>query len=64
MAQAAKAPDKLLIPSPKALEKALKDSADRARRMAEAFGLKVPGVATKPEKASGGAAVTRRSTKA
>jgi hypothetical protein len=31
------------------LEKALKDSADRARRMAEAFGLKVPGVAPKPE---------------
>jgi uncharacterized protein YggE len=46
------------------LEKALKDSADRARRMAEAFGLKVPGVAPKPEKARGSAAVTRRAQKA
>ena len=64
MPQTAKASDNLLMPSPKALEKALKDSADHARRMAEAFGLKVPGVATKPEKASGGAAVPRRSTKA
>ena len=64
MAQTAKSSQSRLRPSPKALEKALKDSADRARRMAEAFGLKVPGVATKPEKASGGAAVTRRATKA
>ena len=64
MAQAAKAPDNLLMPSPKALEKALRDSANRARRMADAFGLKVPGVATKPKKASSGAAVTHRTTKA
>ena len=47
MAQTAKASHSRLRPSPKALEKALKDSADRARRMAEAFGLKVPGVAEK-----------------
>ena len=46
------------------LEKALKDSADRARRMTEAFGLKMPGVAPKPEIARGGAAVTRRAQKA
>ena len=46
------------------LEKALRDSADRARRMADAFGLKVPGVETKPEKARGSAAVTRRTQKA
>ena len=46
------------------LEKALKDSADSARRMAEAFGLKVPGIAAKPEKARGGVAVTHRATKA
>ena len=46
------------------LEKALKDSADRARRMAEAFGLKVPGVAPKPEKARAGAAAARRAHKA
>jgi hypothetical protein len=49
MAQTAKANQNLLRPPPKVLEKALKDSADRARRMAEAFGLKVPGVAPKPE---------------
>ena len=41
---------KLLRPAPKALKKALKDSADRARRMAEAFGLKVPGIAPNPTK--------------
>jgi hypothetical protein len=49
MAQTEKASQSLLRPPPKVLEKALKDSADRARRMAEAFGLKVPGVAPKPE---------------
>ena len=43
MAQAAKAPHNLLMPSPKELDKALTLSADRARRMAQAFGLKVPG---------------------
>lgn len=31
-----------LTPSPKALRKALKQSADRAQRLADAFGLKVP----------------------
>ena len=64
MAQTAKAPNNLLIPSPKDLDKALTLSADRARRMAEAFGLKVPGVAPKPEKARSGAAATRRAQKA
>ena len=64
MAKTVKAPSNLLIPSPKELDKALTLSADRARRMAEAFGLKVPGVAPKPEKARGGAAVTRRAQKA
>jgi hypothetical protein len=64
MAQTAKAPNNLLMPSPKELDKALTLSADRARRMAEAFGLKVPGLAPKPEKAGGGAAVTRRAQKA
>lgn len=48
MAQTAKANQSRLRPPPKVLEKALKDSADRARRMAEAFGLKVPGIAPKP----------------
>jgi hypothetical protein len=64
MAQAPKAPSSLLIPSPKELDKALTLSADRAPRMAEAFGLKVPGVALKPEKASGRAIVTHRAQKA
>ena len=64
MAQTAKASQTLLRPPPKVLEKALKDSADRARRMAEAFGLKVPGVATKPDQARAGTTVTRRATKA
>ena len=44
MAQIAKAPNNRLMPSPKELDKALTLSADRARRMAEAFGLRVPGV--------------------
>ena len=64
MAQTSKANQSLLRPPPKVLEKALKDSADRARRMAEAFGLKVPGIAPKPEKARAGTTVTRRATKA
>ena len=63
MAQAAKAPNNLLMPSPKELDKALTLSADRARRMAEAFGLKVPGIAPRPEKVRDGAAVTRRAQK-
>lgn len=45
MAQTAKTPNDRLMPSPKDLDKALALSADRARRMAEAFGLKVPGIA-------------------
>ncbi len=36
--------------SPKALEKALASSGLRARRLAEAFGQKVPGIPIKPEK--------------
>ena len=32
-----------LTPSPKALDKALKESADRRKRLAAAFGIKVPG---------------------
>jgi uncharacterized protein YggE len=64
MAQTAKASQSRLRPPPKVLEKALKDSADRARRMAEAFGLKVPGVAPKPEKTRGAATAPRRTQKA
>ena len=50
MAQTASASDNKLRLSPEELDKALTLSADRARRMAEAFGLKVPGVAPKPVK--------------
>jgi hypothetical protein len=64
MAQTSKAPNNLLMPSPKELDKALTLSADRARRMAEAFGLKVPGVAPRPDKARDRAAVTSRAQKA
>lgn len=51
MAQAAKAHQSRLMLSPKELDKALTLSADRARRMADAFGLKVPGTAPKPSEA-------------
>lgn len=52
MAQTPKSDEPLLIPSPKALEKALVQSADRARRMAKAFGLKVPEAPGKPIRAA------------
>ena len=42
MAQTAKTQPSRLTPSPKALQKALEDSALQARRLADAFGLKVP----------------------
>lgn len=42
MAQTAKNREPRLMPTPKALEKALVQSAQQARRMAEAFGPKVP----------------------
>ena len=64
MVKTIKSPNSLLMPSPKELDKALTLSADRARRMAEAFGLNVPGVAPKVAKALRGAAVTNRATKA
>ena len=59
MTQVEEANQKLLRPAPKVLEKALKDSANLARRIAEAFGLKVPGIAPKPAK-TGSAATTKR----
>lgn len=60
MAQAAKTPNNLLRPSPKDLDSALALSADRARRMAEAFDLKVPGVVARQAKAPSRAAATCR----
>ena len=64
MAQAAKAPNNLLMPSPKELDKALTLSADRARRMAEAFGLKVPSTTAKSVKPKVSGAAQRGSSKA
>jgi uncharacterized protein YggE len=60
MAQTAKPSHSRLRPTRKALEKALKDSAAQAHRMAEAFGLKVPGVADKPVPTHTPAASLRR----
>ena len=62
MAQYA-APNNRRMPAPKELDKAFRLSADRASLMAEAFELKVPGVATKPEKARGSAEVIPRAQK-
>lgn len=42
MAQTAKTPQRRLTPTPKALQKALEQSAQQAQRLADAFGLKVP----------------------
>ena len=42
MAQTAKNGEPRLMPTPKALEKALVQSAQRAQRLAKAFGVKVP----------------------
>lgn len=47
MAQAAEVQQSRLMPSPKALQKALKLSAKQAQRMADAFGLVVPGIKRK-----------------
>lgn len=47
MAQTAKNRQPALMPSPKALEKALAQSAQQAQRMADAFGLTVPMAPTK-----------------
>lgn len=42
MAQPKKTQQNRLTPTPKALQKALEQSADQARRMADAFGVVVP----------------------
>ena len=47
MAQIAKTQQHRLTPSPKALQKALEQSAKQAQRMADAFGLIVPGIKPK-----------------
>ena len=47
MAKIEKPQPSRLIPSPKALQKALVESAKRAQRMADAFGLVVPSIKPK-----------------
>jgi len=50
MAQTAKTQQSRLTPSPKALQKALEQSAKQAQRLADAFGVTVPSI--KPKRAS------------
>lgn len=53
MAQTAKTQQSLLTPSPKALQKALAQSAQQAHKLAAAFGVNVPGIKPKsPDKAN------------
>jgi uncharacterized protein YggE len=52
MEKAAKTQPSRLTPSPKALQKALEQSAKQAQRLADAFGVTVPNV--KPKAAIGG----------
>ncbi len=49
MAQTSKNREPRLMPTPKALEKALVQSAQKAQRLAKAFGLKVPMAPTKAQ---------------
>lgn len=58
MVQAAKAPHNLLMCSRRELDKAHTLAADYARRTAEAFGLKLPGIAPKPAKTGSAATKT------
>jgi hypothetical protein len=47
MAKIAKAQPSRLMPSPKALQKVLAQSAKQAKQLADAFGLVVPSIKTK-----------------
>lgn len=47
MAQTAKTQPNRLTPSPKALQKALEQSAKQAQRLADAYGVAVPGIKRK-----------------
>ena len=47
MAQTAKTQQNRLTPSPKALQKALAQSAQQAHKLAAAFGMTVPGIKPK-----------------
>ena len=55
MAQTAKTqqPTHRLTPSPKALQKALEQSARQAQRLADAYGMRVPGIKRKETTSNG-----------
>ena len=55
MAQTAKTqqPTNRLTPSPKALQKALEQSAKQAQRLADAYGMTVPGIKRKETTSNG-----------
>ena len=52
MAQTAKTQPSRLMPSPKALQKALEQSAKQAQRLADAFGVTVPSIKPKSARSS------------
>jgi uncharacterized protein YggE len=52
MEQAAKTQPSRLTPSPKALQKALEQSAKQAQRLADAFGVEVPSIKPKAPQSS------------
>jgi len=52
MAQTAKTQPSRLTPSPKALQKALEQSAKQAQRLADAFGVVVPSIKPKATSSS------------
>lgn len=54
MAQTAKTQASRLMPTPKALQKALAQSARQAQRLADAFGVTVPTIKPKPASSSRG----------
>jgi uncharacterized protein YggE len=56
MAQTAKTQQSRLTPSPKALQKALEESAKQAQRLADAFGLVVPSVKSRQSNSTRNAA--------
>jgi uncharacterized protein YggE len=52
MAKIAKAQPSRLMPSPKALQKALAQSAKQAKQLADAFGLVVPSIKPKADRSA------------
>ena len=59
MAQIVKTQQSRLMLSPKALQKALTQSAERAQRLAAAFGVVVPGIKPRTRVAANGKTLTK-----